>query len=640
MILSPPQESAFKHLNTLARYTLYSSRLIEGKLPTKLRSNTLLSGPSGSGKSQIINTLSAELKVPVLRLNVSSWIPYNASSGSPYTWDKVKEFVELNDRGIIFLDELDKLGGKAAWVSYIRLEIHELLDKKFPAFFESDENRDEHCVFDVEYESQEPSNESSREAFIDKFSDNFLIIGAGAWQFAWLGGAKNKMGFSPSEAEDTAKANLSEHEIHEMLSPELRRRFRSDVVTLDPLKKEDYLKLIDEITEKLSEPYATLFIEEATNRIPRALERQLEFRMLEEAFYIVLRKLWTNDNKNTLKSEEVLSTPQKAAYQSLHSMMSYRFQEYREDQRHPISGRTNLLLCGSSGAGKSHLVEMVTRSLEVPIFRANVSNWTVSGTKSEHPTLAKAVQFVIDNPRGVIFLDEIDKISHADSEWINLIRLEIHDLLDSIIPPCVEIEDVEENEKTKAKYPGLFKASVPGSSEPTQWFSSNKVRTYLERKLKNHYLIVGAGAWQHLWDHSSDQRILGFDPLKQKSERKTPDPLEFMSMISPEIQRRFCSEPIFIPRMAEEDYHELITEMGELVPEGIKDEFTHVAMSKVEEAIEHSFEFRMVEDALQEVCLDHFITSGEEVEIPSEMPSTEQAQREKLEQEEEEDSFW
>jgi hypothetical protein len=40
----------------------------------------------------------------------------------------IVKFLHENERGIILLDELDKLNGAHEWNQFIRLEVHELLD--------------------------------------------------------------------------------------------------------------------------------------------------------------------------------------------------------------------------------------------------------------------------------------------------------------------------------------------------------------------------------------------------------------------------------------------------------------------------------------------------------------------------------
>jgi len=124
MILSNQQESAIEQLVPIGRLA------ISGKakhLQLKPRTHTLICAPSGSGKSFLMEQLGELLGVKVLHLNVSTWQPYSAKSGH-YTWDTIVKFLQENKKGIILLDELDKLDGDSDWNQYIQLEVHELLD--------------------------------------------------------------------------------------------------------------------------------------------------------------------------------------------------------------------------------------------------------------------------------------------------------------------------------------------------------------------------------------------------------------------------------------------------------------------------------------------------------------------------------
>lgn len=123
-ILSIQQQTALEELHPIGRLA------ISGKvkqLQLKPRTHTLICAPSGSGKSYLMAKLGDLLGVEVLHLNVSTWQPYSAKSGS-YTWDTIVRFLNENESGIILLDELDKLEGVQDWLQSVRLEIHELLD--------------------------------------------------------------------------------------------------------------------------------------------------------------------------------------------------------------------------------------------------------------------------------------------------------------------------------------------------------------------------------------------------------------------------------------------------------------------------------------------------------------------------------
>ena len=59
------------------------------------------------------------------------------------TWRTILDFLNNNTRGIIVLDELDKLDSAESWISYIRLEIHDLLDGVIPAALDVDKKDDD-----------------------------------------------------------------------------------------------------------------------------------------------------------------------------------------------------------------------------------------------------------------------------------------------------------------------------------------------------------------------------------------------------------------------------------------------------------------------------------------------------------------
>ena len=67
----------------------------------------------------------------------------------------------------------------------------------------------------------------------------------------------------------------------------------------------------------------------------------------------------------------------------------------------------------------------------------NVSSWVVLSAKNEPWTYSEICSWLDANGSagGILVLDEIDKLtSNGDTSWLNHIILEIHDLLDGIIP--------------------------------------------------------------------------------------------------------------------------------------------------------------------------------------------------------------
>ncbi len=80
-----------------------------GRFKVKARLAKLVVGPSGMGRSHLIRGVAREIDVPCMRLTASSWIVSGASKELTSTLVRVRQFIEENDRGLIFLDEADKL---------------------------------------------------------------------------------------------------------------------------------------------------------------------------------------------------------------------------------------------------------------------------------------------------------------------------------------------------------------------------------------------------------------------------------------------------------------------------------------------------------------------------------------------------
>ena len=277
MILTNTQKHTYDALRLQARYFFSHERKLEEQLPAKIRSNTLIVGPSGAGKTHMLEMLSSELKLPLFRLNVAGWIPLGAK-GDAYTWASVAKFIHENDQGILFVDEFDKINAGEDWLNYIRLEIHDLLDKMVPPSVNLAE-------FDPNAKSDWFDPDEATDDFVEKFTlkfkDKFLIIGAGAWQSCWNehGGS---MGFNSDT--DSVDSELNEDQIAEMVSPELRRRFRSEILFIPALTEDDYLGIIEELAQKIQTNVVDDFTEQALEAIPRALDSKLQFRVLEEIY--------------------------------------------------------------------------------------------------------------------------------------------------------------------------------------------------------------------------------------------------------------------------------------------------------------------------------------------------------------------
>jgi len=120
-------EAAFQLISTVCKNLKYSR--IEG-----MKTNILLYGPTGCGKTELVRSLAKEMDVPLVIEDVTNY------TANGYVGDSVKSIlrrlyvVSNNDmavaeRGIIFLDEFDKLASPSSGKTVNKTEVQEELLK-------------------------------------------------------------------------------------------------------------------------------------------------------------------------------------------------------------------------------------------------------------------------------------------------------------------------------------------------------------------------------------------------------------------------------------------------------------------------------------------------------------------------------
>lgn len=259
----------------------------------------------------------------------------------------------------------------------------------------------------------------------------------------------------------------------------------------------------------------------------------------------------------------------------------------------PLKMQTSSLIVGKSGTGKSYLVRELAREVGVPFWEANVANWIVMGARNENSTLSTLVKWIVNTKNGVIFLDELDKLTGMN-EWTNAIRLEIHDLADGRVPDgaidvsgTTQIEEMtEDNDKFVRK--SLIKFDV-------------------EDKLKNSFLVVGAGAWQSAWSKCQQQIGFHHDP----AARERIDRQQILKCITPEILQRFRSEILFLDPMTESDYLAVMSAEILRLPVDLRLRFATLAVREIPSAIEQGLGMRIFEEVYTQLCVEEIRRSGD-----------------------------
>ena len=125
-----------------------------------VRATPLIVAASGIGKTFVVRHFAKIAELPLLHLDVTSWIP-NGASNRPYTLEVVAQWLRAHESGIIACDELDKVeggaNGSSSWTRHVRGELFAMIDRR---------------VIGIAGWSPE-LNEKLR---------NFLIVGLGTWQ--------------------------------------------------------------------------------------------------------------------------------------------------------------------------------------------------------------------------------------------------------------------------------------------------------------------------------------------------------------------------------------------------------------------------------------------------------------------------
>ena len=259
----------------------------------------------------------------------------------------------------------------------------------------------------------------------------------------------------------------------------------------------------------------------------------------------------------------------------------------------PLKMQAASLIVGKSGTGKSHAVRALAREAGVPFWEANVASWIVLGARNGNATLSSLVKWIANTKNGVIFLDELDKLTGMN-EWTNAIRLEIHDLADGRVPDgaidvpgTTQLEEMtEDNDKVVRK--ALIKLDV-------------------EDKLKNSFLIVGAGAWQISW--AERQQQIGFHNDPSVHERI--DRQQILKFITPEILQRFRSEILFLDPMTESDYLAVMSAQILRLPVDLRLRFATLAVREIPGAIEQGLGMRIFEEVYTQLCVEEIRRSGD-----------------------------
>lgn len=260
------QKPAFEKLLAVAKACFAVQRQT---LPIRVRTNTMIIGSSGTGKTHLAHAVATELGAEFLSVSVADWILLGCSGrgGSP-TWPLIARFLRRNAKKtglVIFVDEIDKIGGQSTWETFLRTEIYSLLDFKIPTGL--NDGDDNILTADELAQAQ------------DVFSNRTLILAAGAFQGIWENRSRPSLGFGAMDAGND-ETNLSH--LAATLPREVTNRFRSQLIVLPQLRECDYRRMLEQSAEKIPVYFRETFLRLGYTRIPGAVACRQGCRFLEE----------------------------------------------------------------------------------------------------------------------------------------------------------------------------------------------------------------------------------------------------------------------------------------------------------------------------------------------------------------------
>ncbi len=287
------QRPAYEKLLAVANACFYSQR---HTLPLRLRTNTLLIGASGSGKTYLAKTVARHLGVPIFSIAISDWILLGCSQrGALPTWPNIVRFLQKNngrDGVVIFFDEVDKLCGGSSWERFLRTEVFKLLDLEIPEGL---------CGSD-----EEPLSAAIMSVAAEVLAKRTLIVAAGAFQEIWEKRTKPTIGFVQKPFSQSV---VSIDVLSKYIPRELANRFRADVLMLPPLVPDDYRRMIDQIAAQVPAYLRKTFSRLAAEQLERAIACKQGCRFLEEVLLetLIVERTHITEWKNMkLLTEEVL----------------------------------------------------------------------------------------------------------------------------------------------------------------------------------------------------------------------------------------------------------------------------------------------------------------------------------------------
>jgi len=276
MKIFPHQAPALAELQARAE-TYFAGKWRE--IPSlRTRFASLVAGSTGSGKSFITSYLAEKVGSSILRTATPGWMPCGAHNRAvKETLALIACHIAAHEKTILVLDEIDKLykpstgangasGGDTSWLSYIRGELYEIMDGRFPTGMNIDIEEGDYVL--------------SVDKLSEKLRNSVFIVGVGTFQDYFDQIPKKTMGFGGG-TEPIPQIDAAE--VATRLPRELSNRFHGALIVLPDLEPDNYREIVSQTTKSLPNWIQPAFLAAANIRINDAIATKKGVRFVEEA---------------------------------------------------------------------------------------------------------------------------------------------------------------------------------------------------------------------------------------------------------------------------------------------------------------------------------------------------------------------
>ena len=225
----------------------------------------------------------------MLEIASATWIPLGCvDRAGCSSWKQIATFCHDQECGIIFIDEVDKLGERSSWMTHLRVEIFAALDSTIPV----------NLTWDVDEECGHANSGECREHAARVLRERMLVVGGGAFQDLWTAKNSKTIGFGVNAS---APPGIPEqHELATVIPAEIANRFVTPPLILPPMGEGEYRLLLDQLCKCLPGRLATRGRAAGNASIGVAFHHGLGCRWPER---LMLEALTTERAETTLRQQ-------------------------------------------------------------------------------------------------------------------------------------------------------------------------------------------------------------------------------------------------------------------------------------------------------------------------------------------------